>query len=326
MSTELDSQFTEQVAAAFQEHMTGGGEAVLLRTSPLGQSTQGRQRNTLELLAVQQGALITMLLAQVSAEARQVAQQTAALRQANERVRASEERLRALQKRLIEKERLAAIGTTAAELTHEIRNPLHGMILATDLLEHQLRQRQEDGLVLSSVRALKNQTLRLAILLRKFSVLARPQCLTLQPTNLGELVHEVLAAELPLYTLRGIAVEQRVTPDLPLLHIDQDKLTQVVLNLCKNAVEAMPQGGTLTVLVHNSGNQVHVEITDTGEGIPADVDIFAPFVTTKNKGSGLGLPIVRQIVDAHGGTLTYTSAPGIGTTFVVALPLQREDV
>jgi len=254
----------------------------------------------------------------------QVAQQTADLCQANELLRASEERLRALQEQLREKEHLAATGTIAAKLAHEIGNPLNGMSLSIQLLELQLGKLQEDGTVVSSVRVLKNQTLRLTSLLREFSVLSRPQRLTLRPTNLGDLVQDVLSAELPLYTLHGIVVEQRVTPDLPLLQVNQDKLKQVVLNLCKNAVEAMPQGGTLTVLVYNSRNQMHVEIADTGAGIPADVDIFAPFVSTKTEGSGLGLPIVRQIVDAHGGTLTYTSAPGIGTTFVVGLPLQRD--
>jgi len=255
---------------------------------------------------------------------RQVAQQTADLHQAHEALQASEERLRALQQRLMEKERLAAIGMTAAQLAHEIGNPLNGMALATDLLERQLRKLQEDEAVLGFVRVLTNQTLRLTNLLREFSVLSRHQRLTLRPTNLGDLVQDVLSAELPLYTLHGIVVEQHVTPDLPLLPVDQDKLKQVVLNLCKNAVEAMPRGGTLTVLVHKSRNQMHVEIADTGAGIPADVDIFAPFVSTKNDGSGLGLPIVRQIVDAHGGTLSYTSAPGIGTTFVVGLPLERD--
>src|SRR5688572_16517726 len=150
MSMEFDSQLTEQLATAFQEHMMGGGEAVLAQTSTKGQSTQGGQRDALELLAVQQEALVTVLLAQVSAEARarllkaatvfaesfppashapnggwdgaallrrmnaelqrQVAQRTADLRQANELLRASEERLRALQERLMEKERLAATG------------------------------------------------------------------------------------------------------------------------------------------------------------------------------------------------------------------------
>ncbi|HEV8712157.1 MAG TPA: ATP-binding protein [Candidatus Binatia bacterium] len=102
---------------------------------------------------------------------------------------------------------------------------------------------------------------------------------------------------------------------------DRDKLKQVLLNLCKNAFEAMPEGGTLTVRLHNTGKHITLKVADTGMGIPAGVDIFEPFVTTKLEGTGLGLPIVRQIVAAHGGTLTYTSEPGKGTTFTVTLLL-----
>jgi signal transduction histidine kinase len=173
---------------------------------------------------------------------------------------------------------------------------------------------------------LTNEIRRLSELLQEFRLLSGRQQFLFRPTNLRDLVYETLTVELPLYTEQGIAVEQQLAPDLPLVLIDQDKFKQVVLNLCKNAVEAMPEGGTLTVQAHNSGQRVHLEITDTGGGIPDHVNIFEPFVTTKNKGSGLGLPIVRQIVKAHGGTLTYASTPGAGTTFVVALPLQREDL
>ena len=118
-----------------------------------------------------------------------------------------------------------------------------------------------------------------------------------------------------------MSVEQNLPTDLPLVMADRDKLKQVLLNLCKNAFEAMPEGGTLTVRLHNFGEHITLEVADTGMGIPAGVDIFEPFVTTKSEGTGLGLPIVRQIVVAHSGTLTYTSEPSKGTTFTVTLPL-----
>jgi two-component system sensor kinase FixL len=227
-----------------------------------------------------------------------------------------------LQEQLIERERLAAIGTTAAKLGHEIGNPLHSMSLAAELLEQRLGELTDDETVQLSVRVLRNQIARLANLLGEFRSLSRRQQFTFRSTNLRDLVHDVLTAELPHYTERGVAVEQLFASDLPLVQVDQDKLKQAVLNLCKNAVEAMPQGGTLTVQVHSSGAQVRVEVTDTGTGISPDINIFEPFITTKKEGTGLGLPIVRQIVDAHGGTLTYHSEPGKGTTFVVTLPLR----
>jgi len=103
---------------------------------------------------------------------------------------------------------------------------------------------------------------------------------------------------------------------------DSEKLKQALLNLCNNAVEAMPQGGTLTLRAHNAEEQVVLEVVDTGLGIPDGVDIFEPFATTKTWGTGLGLVIVRQIVSAHGGTITYASERGKGTVFCLSLPLR----
>jgi signal transduction histidine kinase len=105
---------------------------------------------------------------------------------------------------------------------------------------------------------------------------------------------------------------------------DAGKLKQVLLNLCKNAVEAMAGGGTLTIRGHHFAGLVSLEITDTGVGIPADVDIFQLFKTTKDYGTGLGLVIVRQIISAHQGTIAYRSVPGKGTTFTVSLPVQYQ--
>jgi signal transduction histidine kinase len=92
----------------------------------------------------------------------------------------------------------------------------------------------------------------------------------------------------------------------------------------KPAAEAMLEGGTLSVRVAHAGDQVRLEISDTGGGIPAGIDIFEPFITTKPQGTGLGLTIVRQIIAAHDGTLTYHSTPGQGTTFTISLPVLRQ--
>jgi signal transduction histidine kinase len=230
-----------------------------------------------------------------------------------------------LQDQLLERERLAAIGATAAKLVHEVGNPLNGMAVATQLLQRRLRKYDLDDTVHVAVRALMEQILRLSNLLQEFRSLSRRQEFTWRPTELTAVVQEVLAAELPLYTERGIAVEQVCAREIPLVQADGEKLQQVVLNLCKNAVEAMPAGGTLTLRVHGVGEQVTLEVADTGVGIPAGLNIFEPFVTTKAEGTGLGLAIVQQIVEVHGGTLTYTSVPGQGTTFRMVLPVQSPE-
>jgi signal transduction histidine kinase len=109
--------------------------------------------------------------------------------------------------------------------------------------------------------------------------------------------------------------------ELPQVYVDPEKLRQVLLNLCNNAIEAMPSGGTLTLKAYAEADEVIMEIIDTGSGIPAGFDVFEPFATTKEKGTGLGLMIVRQILAAHHGSVTYESDVGKGTTFRVTLPL-----
>lgn len=228
-----------------------------------------------------------------------------------------------LQEQLLERERLATIGTTAAKLAHEIGNPLNSMSMAAQLLQRRLETQHTmlDDKVFVSMRALHGEIARLSKLVQEFRALSRQQQFSLQPTDVRAVVSEVLTAEQASYATRGIVVEQTLPTDLPLVAADADKLKQVVLNLCKNAVEAMPAGGTLGVTVHNAQARVAIEVRDTGVGIPMGVNIFELFVTTKADGTGLGLPIVRQIVEAHRGTLTYTSEVGKGTTFIVSLPI-----
>lgn len=228
-----------------------------------------------------------------------------------------------LQEQLVERERLAAIGTTAATFAHEVGNPLNSMFMAAQLLERRLARQGEvtDDKLLIPLRTLMSELRRLTLLLHEFRSLARRQELTLRPVHLTTLVAEVLAAEAPAYAAGGIRVEQVFSPDLPVIVADSEKLKQLLWNLCKNAVEAMPHGGTLTVRLSSANDQVNLEISDTGVGIPAGIDIFAPFVTTKSQGTGLGLTVVRQIVAAHEGTITYSSEPGRGTVFRLTLPL-----
>lgn len=252
-----------------------------------------------------------------------VQERTAELAKANEDLKAKIIEKTRLQEQLIESERLAAIGTTAAKLGHEIANPLNGMSMTLQLLERRLAREagQVDAGATSAVKRLKDEITRLSQLLEDFRSISRREKYSFQPTALATVAGEVFAAEMEYYSARRIQVEQDFPPDLSLVVADRDKLKQALLNLCKNAVEAMPQGGTLTVRASNTGEQVVLEIMDTGVGIPAEVDIFELFSTTKASGTGLGLMIVRQIVAAHGGTITYASEPGKGTTFRLTLPI-----
>lgn len=232
-----------------------------------------------------------------------------------------------LQEQLLDHERLAAIGTTAAKLAHEIGNPLNGMAIALQLLQRRLRAYETvlDNKVYHAVQAFEEQLRRLTNLLREFRSLSRRQSIDLKPLDVTTLVQDILTAETSLYEKQQIVVEKNIELGLPRVLGDAEKLQQVVLNLCKNAVEAMPKGGTLTICVRREGKQMCLEIGDTGVGVPPGVNIFEPFITTKTDGTGLGLPIAQQIVAVHHGALTYTSELGRGTTFRIALPLAIQD-
>ena len=223
-------------------------------------------------------------------------------------------------------DRLAAIGLAAAVLAHEIANELNVVRFAVQLAEEELTRQNENDDVISALHEAKNGIDRLGSLLQQFRNLARPQKLRLQPTDLAHEVKEFLAVERVRYATQGIDVELDFPRNLPRLMLDVEKFRQALLNLCTNAADAMPEGGTLKLRGYSSDPSVCLEIIDTGVGIPAGVDIFELFTTTKPQGTGLGLAIVHEIVAAHGGTVTYTSQRGAGTVFRLMLPLNPATV
>jgi two-component system, LuxR family, sensor kinase FixL len=228
-----------------------------------------------------------------------------------------------LQQQAVENERLVTIGTMAAKFGHELGNPLNGMSLTIQLLEQRLQKQLPalDEQVASTLTRLKSEISRLNSLLQDFRSLSRKETYHFQLARLAELVAEAIEIELTRYAERGVKVEAQFPPDLPEVSVDIDKVKQVVLNLAKNAVEAMPSGGKLLFTGSASATAITLEVTDSGTGIPAEVDIFEPFFTTKSFGTGIGMTIVRQILAAHGGSISYKSEVGKGTTFSIQLPL-----
>ena len=228
-----------------------------------------------------------------------------------------------LQQQAIESDRLATIGTMAAKFGHELGNPLNGMSLTVQLLEQRLRKQSPalDEQATSTLARLKTEISRLNTLLQDFRSLSRKETYNFEPAQLAELVAEAIGIALPEYAERGVKVEAQFTPDLPKVRVDIDKMKQVILNLAKNAVEAMPNGGKLLFTGSADKAAVILEVTDSGAGISAAVDVFEPFFTTKSFGTGIGMTIVRQILAAHGGSIGYQSEVGKGTTFTVRLPL-----
>ncbi len=230
-----------------------------------------------------------------------------------------------LEAQLREQERLKTIGLTAMNLTHEIGNRLNGISTTMQMLEHGLARQPEltDGLVGETVRDLKTETWRMQAVLKDLRTFTTAHILHVQPTNVAAVAAEVVCGKAPQYQALGIRTEQVFPCDLPRVLADREKLFLVLLNLCANAAEAMPGGGTLTMSATASADYVCLQVHDTGVGIPDGVNVFEPFHTSKAGGTGLGLAIVKQIIEAHGGRITYRSNPDRGTTFTLMLPTSR---
>ena len=228
---------------------------------------------------------------------------------------------RQLEDQLRQREHMAAVGATVAVLAHEISNPLTGMYSSIQLMDQYLsKSNSRDATLAECVSNLETETRRLTNLLNDFRLFAQQQY-KFEPIRLSDIIQDVLQGQSHAYAQLGIRVEVELSKSLPAISADKNKLKQALLNLCKNATEAMPTGGTLSIRGIGLANGVNLEIKDTGSGVRAGNNIFEPFVSTKEHGTGLGLSIVRQIALGHGGSVTYTSEPEKGTSFRLFLPM-----
>ncbi len=219
------------------------------------------------------------------------------------------------------RERLALLGISAVVFAHEVGNPLQAIFSFLEFIETEFKRRGiVDPFLRSTIKNAMRETDRLCELLWDFRSLAKAQDLDLQLSELPQIIEGVLGLQKVGHRAAGVTVELGYQSHLPPVMLDAAKITQVILNLCKNAVEAMPNGGCLSIRVYSSGPMIVMEIADSGVGIPGGVDVYQLFKTTKSGGSGLGLPVVQQIITAHKGTISYTSELGRGTTFRVILP------
>ena|SRR5438128_113425 len=221
-------------------------------------------------------------------------------------------------------EHFALLGRLAAGVSHEIRNPLSAIVLHLDLLEEELRAPSPGSAVVvpGALAEIKRQLRRLEDLLQDYLSLTRVATIERTPQDLGTAV-EAWARE-----WQQLAAPQEVTLQLDRITnlgqavFHENTLRRVVLNLVQNALDAMPQGGTLTLAGKGTATQVQLHVRDTGNGISAAQlsHIFEPLYTTKPEGTGLGLYIVREIITAHAGQITVQSVEGQGTAFIITLP------
>jgi two-component system, NtrC family, sensor kinase len=228
------------------------------------------------------------------------------------------------QRALLLAERLAAVGRVSAQVAHEVRNPLSSIGLNTELLEEAVgRARFADASAEREARALlaaiSGEVDRLTEVTEQYLRLARLPRPALAPEDVNHLLERVLDFSREELERARVAVVRDLDPGLPRALADEAQLRQVFLNLLRNSREAMPEGGTLKVASRAVDGTVEVTIADSGAGIPPDVQarLFEPFFSTKSGGTGLGLALARQILEAHGGSIACASTASEGTTFVL---------
>jgi signal transduction histidine kinase len=239
----------------------------------------------------------------------------------------------ALQREMAERQRLereaqrvqhfALLGRLAAGVSHEIRNPLAALFLHVDLLEEELQEPTQESApqVTQALAEIRMNLARLEDLVQDYLTLVRTSQLERTPQDLGAALHAWAVEWQQLATNQGVLLRLEELEDLGLVTLHASTLRRAILNLVQNALDAMPQGGTLTLTGQRTATHVWLQVQDTGCGIPTEqlTKIFEPLYTTKPGGSGLGLYIVQEIVAAHGGTLAVESVLGCGTTFTITL-------
>ncbi len=225
----------------------------------------------------------------------------------------------ALEEQLRRADKLSAIGVLAAGVAHEIRNPLTGMKMIVQLLAGEFsaddNRREPLGIIQKEIDRLESIVGNLL----DFAKPSKPKAIEVAPASVVEACFQLVKNQL---NKQGVSFEMHVLKDCPGIIGDPDQLKQVFINIMTNAIHALSRGGRLTVNVDSRDDQVMIAFEDTGVGIPAErlPDIFNPFMTTKEDGTGLGLSMAQRIVEEHGGRIEVQSSQGEGSTFTVYLP------
>ena len=250
-----------------------------------------------------------------------VEQRTAALRtEMEERKRLEQANLQA--------ERLGVVGSMAAQVAHEIRNPLGSISLNLDLIGEELHafanssgsSTAECDVLLHEMRS---QVLRIRQVLQEYLRFARMPKSERAAVSLPSFLEKKLNFVQPLLDQKHVDLSRTLDPNLPPVQVDAEQLWEAILNLISNAVDAMPDGGSLTVSAQRHGAEALLSISDNGRGMTEEEArlLFVPFFTTKSDGTGLGLAYTQRVVNEHGGKINCATAPGKGSTFSIQLPL-----
>ena len=239
-------------------------------------------------------------------------------------------RLKETREQLVHAEKLASLGQLSASIAHEINNPLAGILTYTKLLAKKISgDTLEKGAALDHLAKMESEVSRCSRIIRNLLDFSRQSEPTLRLVDVNQVIEQVLAMVGHQAQLEKVDVVRELSPSLPKVMADSDKLQQVFTNLTLNAIQAMSGGGKLTLRTSVENSQVRIDVQDTGCGISKEnlSRLFTPFFTTKEKGSGvgLGLAVVRGIIERHKGEIKVQSEVGKGTTFSVYLGVHADE-
>jgi two-component system sporulation sensor kinase A len=228
---------------------------------------------------------------------------------------------RATNELMLNSEKLRMVGQMAAGIAHELKNPLtsvKGFI--------QLLRSNQVGKDLEYVDIVATELERLNMIVNEFLFLSKPQEMKFKNVNVISLMISVLKLLSPQAVMQNVQMKTNFDLDVPLIHADENQIKQVLVNLFKNAIEAMPRGGQIRVFIRNSNSGVVISVTDEGSGIPPEQikKIAEPFYTTKEKGTGLGLMVCYKIIENHHGKISFRSQVDEGTEVMIELPAAAE--
>ncbi|MFQ5714407.1 MAG: ATP-binding protein [Candidatus Scalinduaceae bacterium] len=233
------------------------------------------------------------------------------------------EQLKEAQEQLVRTEKLAAVGTLASGVSHELRNPLSAIKNAVFFLKRKLSNKESpdiDARVIQFLDIMDKEIDRSSKIINDLLGFARVTALSKVPSDITVVVNEAMSRA---KMAENIKVSKNLPSNLPMVMIDANKIGQVFINMIENACQAMPDGGELKISTRESKSFIEIEITDSGCGIPekAIKKIFDPLFTTKPKGIGMGLAVCHGIIEKHHGTINMKSQEGIGTSILIKLPL-----
>jgi PAS domain S-box-containing protein len=238
---------------------------------------------------------------------------------------------RRLEQANIQAERLATIGAMSAKLAHEIRNPLSSIVLNIELVRdevealtaHNPASGDESRALLKSIHS---EVRRIQRVTEDYLQFARLPKLQRDRVHIHDILSQGLSFMESFFQHTGVSVHREFAEEVPLIFADESQLWQAVLNIIRNAIEAMPDGGSLHIRTHCERDAVVLRISDTGKGMTSAerAQLFKPFFSTKTGGTGLGLPLTQQIIAEHGGTIECESEPGKGACFIIRLPHHSE--